>query len=48
VLTVIPHAAITDILYVVGTAAAARADVVGPSIRSIIESARLLEPVPVG
>lgn len=48
VLTVVPHAAVTDIVYVVGTAAASRAEAVGPSIRSIIDSAQLLEPVPVG
>lgn len=45
VLTVIPHAAVTDIVYAVGTSGSAAVTDTVPDIRSIIKSARLLEPV---
>ncbi|WP_022882019.1 LpqN/LpqT family lipoprotein [Gryllotalpicola ginsengisoli] len=45
VLTIVPHAAVTDIVYAVGTCGSAQVRDTVPSIRSIIKSAQLLEPV---
>jgi hypothetical protein len=45
VLTVVPHATVTDIVYAVGTSGSADVATVVPVIRSVIKSAQLLEPV---
>lgn len=45
VLTVVPHAAVTDLVYAVGTCGSAQVKDTVPSIRSIIKSTQLLEPV---
>jgi hypothetical protein len=45
VLTVVPHATVTDIVYAVGTSGSGEVQTAVPSIRSIIKSAQLLEAV---
>jgi hypothetical protein len=45
VLTVVPHATVTDIVYAVGTSGSGEVQTAVPGIRSIIKSAQLLEAV---